>query len=44
MKGKQGTGSEWFEAENPGNSPGSQRLVLVGDQCQLPPTVQSTEV
>jgi regulator of nonsense transcripts 1 len=22
---------------------GSQRLVLVGDQCQLPPTVQSTE-
>ena len=23
--------------------PGSQRLVLVGDQCQLPPTVQSTE-
>ena len=25
-------------------APGSQRLVLVGDQCQLPPTVQSTEV
>ena len=22
---------------------GSQRLVLVGDQCQLPPTVQSSE-
>merc|ERR1719440_1520498 len=22
---------------------GTQRLVLVGDQCQLPPTVQSTE-
>ena len=26
------------------HAPGSQRLVLVGDQCQLPPTVQSTEV